>query len=216
MVYVKLKLMIMKTLEKIITKYSKQEFNEENYSVGGGLTDGKFASNRHENAKSDKGKLTFGKTCQMFKEATGCDLDFVKKIIKYAVPNMEWHHAGKLPKQYGGGMKKTYFLNSQEIVSIANDWSSLVEKIEISKQEKRVTLENIKVKENSKLEYLKAYAKRVVRISEKPEYFYETDKEMNGKYGWFSSYGKSYNLPEYYTGWVFESSEKYAQFNELQ
>lgn len=39
---------------------------------------------------------------------------------------------------------------------------------------------------------------------------------MNGKFGWFSSYGKSYNMPEYYTGWEFESQEKYQEFFNLK
>jgi len=38
---------------------------------------------------------------------------------------------------------------------------------------------------------------------------------MNGKHGWFSSYGKSYNLPEYYSGWEFENFEKYNEFIKL-
>ena len=42
----------MKTkLEKIIEKYSRKEYNTDNYSVGGGLDSDKFASNRHEDAK---------------------------------------------------------------------------------------------------------------------------------------------------------------------
>ncbi len=205
----------MKTLDKIIAKYSNQEFNEENFHVGGGLTDGKFASNRHEDAKSDKGKLTFGKACQMFKEATNCELDFVKEVISYAIPNMEWHHAGKLPKRFGGGMKKTYFLNAKEIIKVASEWSSFVERLEISKQEKRIALDDERSKGQKKQEYLQVNAKKVVRVSSCPANFYEVDREMNGKYGWFSSYGKSYNMPEYYTGWLFESEEKYRDFLKL-
>ena len=109
----------MKNLEKIVKKYSEINHNEENFEIGGGLSDGKFASNRHEDAKNDEGKLTLGKAVQMFKKATeNDDTDFVKEVLQYAVPNMEWHHAGKLPKQYGGGMKKTYFINSKEMQTI--------------------------------------------------------------------------------------------------
>ena len=33
--------------------------------------------------------------------------------------------------------KKTYFLNSKEIVQVAENWASIVEKLTISKTEKR-------------------------------------------------------------------------------
>lgn len=205
----------MKTLAKIIQKYSAVNHNDNNYSIGGGLDGIKFASNRHEDAKSDNGKLTLGKATQMFKSATGLDISLVKEILEYAVPNMEWHHAGLLPKSYGGGMKKTYFLNSVEIVDIATNWQSYCEKLEISKNEKRIAEENKKNKEQRQQEFLQANATKVVRVSTRPQYFYEIDREMNGKYGWFSSYGKSYNLSEYLTGWSFESEEKYNQFLNL-
>lgn len=206
----------MKNLEKIVKKYSEINHNEENFEIGGGLSDGKFASNRHEDAKNDEGKLTLGKAVQMFKKATGNDdTDFVKEVIQYAVPNMEWHHAGKLPKQYGGGMKKTYFLNSKEIVHVAENWISIVEKLTISKTEKRNAEEAKKNREQIKLDFLNANAEKIVRVTEKPSFFYETDKEMNGKFGWFSSYGKSYNMTEYYTGWAFKTEEKYKEFFNL-
>ena len=206
----------MKNLEKIVKKYSEINYNEENFEIGGGLSDGKFASNRHEDAKNDEGKLTLGKAVQMFKKATeNDDTDFVKEVLQYAVPNMEWHHAGKLPKQYGGGMKKTYFLNSKEIVNVAENWASFVEKLEISKTEKRNAEEAKKNREQIKLEFLNENAEKVIRVSERPSFFYETDKEMQGKFGWFSSYGKSYNLPEYFTGWVFKTEEKLQEFFNL-
>lgn len=206
----------MKNLAKIIEKYSKVEFNENNYGVGGGLTDsGKKASNRHEDALNDEGKLTFGKAAAMFKKATGCEVAFINEIFNYAIPNAEWHHAGFLPKSYGGGMKKTYFLNATEIVEIATNWQNLVEKLEISKNDKRITEENKKNREQIRYEFLKANAKRITRVTKTPELFYETDREMNGKYGWFSSYGKSYNMTEYYSGWAFENIEKYNEFQNL-
>ena len=69
-------------------------------TIIGGLDSGKFASRRHEDAKNDFGKLTLGKAAQMFKKAVGSDdVEFIKEVLSYAVPNMEWHHAGKLPKQ---------------------------------------------------------------------------------------------------------------------
>ena len=206
----------MKNLEKIAKKYSEINHNEENFEIGGGLSDGKFASNRHEDAKNDEGKLTLGKAVQMFKKATQIDdVDYIKEVLHYAVPNMEWHHAGKIPKQYGGGMKKTYFLNSKEIVHVAENWASIVEKLTISKTEKRNAEEAKKNREQIKLEFLNENAEKVIRVSERPSFFYEMDKEMQGKFGWFSSCGKSYNLPEYFTGWVFKTEEKLQEFFNL-
>ena len=206
----------MKNLEKIVKKYSEINHNEENFEIGGGLSYGKFASNRHEDAKNDEGKLTLGKAVQMFKKATQIDdVDYIKEVIHYAVPNMEWHHAGKLPKAYGGGMKKTYFLNAKEIVNIAENWYSFVEKLEISKTEKRNAEEAKKNREQIKQDFLNEHAEKVVRMSSRPKLFFETNNEMNGKFGWFSAYGKSYNLPEYFTGWVFKTEEKLQEFNKL-
>lgn len=205
----------MKTLQKIVEKFSALTFNEENYSVGGGLSHGKFASNRHEDAINDEGKLTLGVATQLFKKATGLGTDEVKEVIEYGVPNMEWHHAGRLPKSYGGGMKKTYFLNANEIVKLATNWNTLIEQLEISKAEKRNAEELKKNKEAIKQSFLESNAKKVVRCTTRPELFFETNREMNGKFGWFCSYGKSYNMTEYYTGWEFDSEEKYNKFINL-
>ena len=109
-------------LEAICNKYCSIQHNDDNYSIDGGLDGPKFASRRHEDAKNDEGKLTLGEATQLFKKATGLDADTVREILEYAVPNMEWHHAGKLPKSYGGGMKKTYFLNATEICECAKNW----------------------------------------------------------------------------------------------
>ena len=202
----------MKNLEAISKKYCGIQHNSDNYSIGGGLDGGKFASRRHEDARHDEGKLTLGQATQMFKKATGLDVAEVKQVINYAVPNMEWHHAGKLPKQYGGGMKKTYFLNAAEICDLATNWNAYTEKLAISKQDEKVKFEQKQNLETRKLEFLQANATKVVRVSTKPKNFHQTAQEMSGKYGWFDSSYKTYNLPEYYTGWVFESSEKHQEF----
>ncbi|MBK7885451.1 MAG: hypothetical protein IPJ81_17925 [Chitinophagaceae bacterium] len=128
-------------LEKIAKKYCSIQFNEDNYAIGGGLDGEKFASRRHEDAKFDEGKLTEGAATQLFKKATGLELDLVKAIINYAVPNMEWHHAGKLPKAYGGGMKKTYFLNAKEICDLATNFNTYLGKYQISIEAKRTEAE---------------------------------------------------------------------------
>lgn len=206
----------MKTLNDIIKTYSSTSYNRDNYHVGGGMTDtGKKASNRHENALSDIGKLTFGKAAQMFKKATGKDIVIINEVFNYAVACPEWHHAGFMPKKFGGGMKKTYFLNANEIVMIATNWQQLIEKLEISKESERTKQEYEKHRTAIKQTFLNKYAERVIRVTEQPKYFYETDREMDGKYGWFSSYGKSYNMTEYYSGWKFKSEKKYKEFYSI-
>ena len=120
-------------LETICNKYRNIQQNDDNYSIGGGLDGSKFASRRHEDAKYDEGKLTLGEATQLFKKATGLEIDTLREVIKYAVPNMEWHHAGKLPKSYGGGMKKTYFLNAAEICECAKNWDANIDKLNLSK-----------------------------------------------------------------------------------
>jgi hypothetical protein len=203
-------------LEIIANKFNAISYNQNNYGVGGGLSEGKFASNRHEDAKIDSGKLTLGQAKQLLKKATDLDLELIDSVIKYAVPNMEWHHAGKLPKQYGGGMKKTYFLNSTEIADLATNWNSHFEKLQISLQTQKnaeILKRNI---EEVKLSFLQENAVKKVRTESKGLFFYETDREMDGKYGWFSSYGKSYNMTEYYTGWQFSNEEKYMDFLNIK
>lgn len=202
-------------LEKIINRYKSIETDGSNYAIGGGLSRGKFASRRHEDAKDDESKMTLGKATQLFKRATGLETNDIKEIIKYALPNMEWHHAGKLPKEYGGGMKKTYFLNSSEIVHVAENWHSLVEKLNKFKLEEEKKEKEKESKEEKRERFLKKHATYVERVEEVPEFFHETNYEMNGKYGWFSAYGKSYNLPKYYSGWKFNSKEDFKKFINL-
>ena len=204
------------TLQTICTKYCEVNYNEDNYSIGGGLDGSKFASRRHEDARSDAGKLTLGEATQLFKKATGLDVDAVREILEYAVPNMEWHHAGKLPKAYGGGMKKTYFLNAAEICDVSSNWGAYCEKLELSKVASKNAAEEKKNIEVRKLEFLQANAKKIERVTNRPMFFYQTAQEMNGKYGWFDSRFKSYNMTEYFSGWEFESQEKYHQFLNLK
>lgn len=203
-------------LEKIAKKYASIKFNYDNYSVGGGIDGDKFASRRHEDACRDKGKLTEGKATQLFKTALSLDIEYIKEIINYAVPKMEWHHAGKLPKRYGGGMKKTYFLNADELSDLANNWDSYVEKYEISEQQKRVDAEIKMGVEARKESFLREHATKKTRVENRGVFFFETNKEMNGKYGWFSSYGKSYSMTEYFTGWEFEQEHMYKEFLQIK
>jgi hypothetical protein len=201
-----------KKLAKIINKYSTIEYNKKNYSIGGGLHNDKFASRRHEDAKNDAGKLTLGQAAQLFKKATGVDVDKIKSLIWHVFDELEWHHAGKLPKQYGGGMKKTYFLNSKQIAYLAMYWDDLINQYEEYLEMQRINDNIYANKQEEKNKFLKENAKYIERVTNVPDNFYETNREMKGKYGWFESYGKQYNLQEYYSGWVFNSKEKYEEF----
>ena len=203
-------------LETICNKYRNIQQNDDNYSIGGGLDESKFASRRHEDAKYDEGKLTLGEATQLFKKATGLEIDTLREVIKYAVPNMEWHHAGMLPKSYGGGMKKTYFLNASEICDCAENWDAYSEKLSLSKIATKNAAEIKKNLENVRLEFLQANAKKVERTTTRPTFFYKTAQEMNGKYGWFDSSYKSYNMTEYFSGWEFDSEEKYHEFLKIK
>ena len=217
MVYLSYQLTIKKmatktTLQTICNKYCNINHNDDNYSIGGGLTDGRFASNRHEDAKYDEGKLTLGEATQLFKKATGLSTDQVKEVIEFAIPYMEWHHAGHLPKQYGGGMKKTYFLNAKEICKVASNWDTYVAELEANKIAKKEAQEAKQNLEAKRTEFLQANAKKVERVGTKPAYFYRLYSECNGKYGWFDASKNIYNMAEYHTGWAFETQELYNEF----
>ena len=202
-------------LEKIVEKYSVKEY-KQNYKIGGGLDDLKFASNRHEDAKYDEGKLTLGEATQMFAKATKLTIEEVKEVLNYAVPDMEYHHAGLLPKTHGGGMKKTYFLNSKQICDIARKFDVYRDELKLSKiydKNEDEKERNLKIR---RFNFLKEYAKKLERIKTPPQYFYQTKQEMMGRYGWFDSSNKAYKLPEFYSGWSFDKEEDYNKFLNIK
>ena len=105
----------------------KKQLDENKNSNGGGLATnitGKFESNRHAIAKIEK--FTFGKVVSELrkKKNGGFVLSAVQLLEIYTslFGTPEWHHAGMLPKQYGGGMKKTYFLNEIPSAETVNEW----------------------------------------------------------------------------------------------
>ena len=205
----------MKTLNEIVEKYSSKEY-KQNYNIGGGLDTSKFASNRHEDAKQDDGKLTLGEATRMFTRATKLTIKEVKEVLHYAVPCMEYHHAGLLPKAYGGGMKKTYFLNAKQISDVAKKWDTYREQLNNSKNYNKNEDEkerNIKIR---KFNFLKEHAKKLERIKTHPLYFFQTKQEMKGKFGWFDSSNKDYKLTEYFSGWSFEKEEDYNKFLKIK
>jgi len=91
-----------------------------------------------------------------------------------------------------------------------------LERLKLAKISAKNAAEEKRNLENRRLEFLQANAKKVERITNRPPFFYQTSQEMKGKYGWFDSTGKTYNLTEYYSGWVFENEEKYKEFLNIK
>ncbi len=84
------------------------------------------------------------------------------------------------------------------------------------RKEKKIEIEKERNSDQLKRDFLNSHATRILRVSERPELlFFETEREMNGKYGWFSCYGKRYNMTVYYSGWLFNSIEKFNEFNNI-
>lgn len=112
-------------------------------------------------------------------------------------------------------MGKTYFLNSADVVKIAENFEELHQELTINNDEKQKILiaENLQI--SKRTAFLQINCKSVNSVISRPELFHETAQEMNGKYGWFNSSNKSYNMTEYYSGWIFESKEQYAEFLKI-
>ena len=188
------------SLEKIIKKYSPlRRKNYDNYDIGGGLSEDKYASNRHEHALADRAKLTLGKATSLFSRTTGDSKETVKAIIDLAVPHPEYHHAGI----YNNRMRKTYFLNASEIVDIATNYDKYKQMI-TDKEDKAKQAERL-------LDEKGIYMERVINIS---AYFVVTKKEMLGKYGWFLANPK-YNSTIYYSGYDLQNEDTYNRYKEL-
>jgi len=204
-------------LEKIARKYSDVSHNADNYEIGGGLDSCKFASRRHEDARSDAGKLTLGEANSLFAKATGLTTAEVKELIEFQFSDLEWHHAGKLPKSYGGQMKKTYFLNATQIVEFAENFEKIKAEFEADRMKKIDYATAQRALEARRREYLNDNATKVVRVprTQLAGSLYITIRcEMSGKYGWFEAQSR-YNLTEYITAWVFDTEEKYREYFKI-
>lgn len=120
-----MKIKTIERLKKLKETFETAQSSGNNYAIGGGLTDYKFASRRHEHAKHDDSKITLGNFCAKIKSITGMETASIKELIEELGLRLEWHHAGRLPKQYGGGMKKTYFLNAEQVIFVCDHLSEL-------------------------------------------------------------------------------------------
>lgn len=182
---------------------------------GGGLATsitGKFESNRHALARMEK--LTFGQVASELRKKKNGGFDINAKqlleIYKELFGEPEWHHAGKLPKQYGGGMKKTYFLDKIPSKEEFEEW---LFKYKFALKEKENDIEFQKKFEKKKQKFLKQRATYFSRVpkDEIPKYSIILEEEMNGKFGWFEATYK-YSLPIYYSGYYFKSKRSLDRY----
>lgn len=192
-----------KKLSNLIKKFENLSHNEDNYSVGGGLIGG--MSRRNENAKYDSGKLTLDQASNVLAGAFGVEKSDVKAIIQ-STYTLEWHHAGFLPKSYGGGMRKVYYMNATQINELLENFESIfanhfkeVEEKENAKAAAIAAELSREEKFFQKMEGLKKYLKfeKIERSRQMPDFVEK--KEMKGKYGWFNADYK-YSLDVYYSG----------------
>jgi len=205
----KLFLESLSNIDKLKNKYSNIDYNKDNYSIGGGLSGG--MSNRNMNAKYDSGKLTvpqfITKFVTAYKKDKNIDLD--KKIINTILKskfNFEWHHAGFLPKSYGGGMKKIYYINSEEIIKFLNNFEEYLNEFNNQKQE-IISKENLLKDLINKNILIKFTREKIL-----PEYSIKVEEEMNGKYGWFPATSK-YKMDIYYSGYKFNNKDNYDKYS---
>lgn len=105
----------------------KREIINNMNETGGGLATnitGRFESNRHALARMEK--FTFGKVASELRKKKNGGFKITSRellsIYKELFGEPEWHHAGKLPKDYGGGMKKTYFLDEIPSKEVFQSW----------------------------------------------------------------------------------------------
>lgn len=197
--------------------YKNQLKNNMNTNGGGLATNitGKFESNRHAIARSEK--FTFGEVvAELKKKKNGGLIISAAELLEIYRSNFgepEWHHAGKMPKAYGGGMKKTYFLNEVPTFDQVNEWREIYE---IKNFEKKLEAEIEQKRQIAKEKFIKKYGEFFHRETERPKYSVTTKTEMNGKFGWFDVLPyHSYKLTEYYSGYSFKSLKSLNKFLSL-
>lgn len=190
--------------------------NNKNFN-GGGLAvniTGRYESNRHAIAKIEK--VTFGEAVKFLKTKKGGNFQISANLLldayRAAIGEPEWHHAGFLPKSYGGGMKKTYFLDETPTAATVIKWLKKYSSKSVKRLKSRF---EANILEQKKSTFLKEHAKQFTRLSSVPNFAVNIVWEMNGKFGWFESQSR-YTLPEYASGWEFESEEKKNEYLEIK
>ena len=195
----------------------KDELRNNQNANGGGLATnltGRFESNRHAIARQEK--YTFGEVVAELKKTKNggfrISANELLEIYTALFGTPEWHHAGKLPKQYGGGMKKNYFLNDIPTIEEMKSWLAQYEEIKKSRKEEAESEEQ---KRKKRIAFTKKFATKFNRLEETPKFSAITEQEMNGKYGWFEAQPQRYSLPIYYSGWEFKSKKSLENYHKI-
>ncbi|MDR0824034.1 MAG: hypothetical protein LBN74_03000 [Prevotella sp.] len=150
----------------------------------------------------------------------------LKNLVDLGLVNSkEWHHYKKRQENF-------YSPESfKDVVpSIKSDWSydeKAVKKIVAEHKKKNETKKAIqeKIDAERKTHIDKAWKALTEfnkkfdsfsRESTKPVFGLVQKSEMNGKYGWFDSSGRSYNLPEYYSGIDYKTKKNLEKAKALE
>lgn len=115
-----------------------------------------------------------------------------------------WHHTG----QYKGHMNETTFYAACDFdLKGYENYLLNQDEIDYQRESDKIAQENDRLnKIEARNKWLEENCDYVVRSTER--LFIEEKREMNGKYGWFDSSFKSYNLTEYYTGYTLKEGAK--------
>ena len=191
-------------LNGIKEKYIDIKHDDDNYFIGGGISDTMFASNRHVAAKNDPGKLTLGTACQILKNATGLDVKLIKHILTENF-DLEWHHSGSFSK----GMGKTYFINTTQFCEACDNILNWINNFneEKNKQKSLVGWNRAYIKSRG------VFFKRVLRADLPENHFINLEEMCSNSGDWFPSNLK-YNLPIYFSGVSFKSPRFLLKFLE--
>ena len=175
-----------------------------------------YSMSRRAAQAYDDGELTYSKLPAWAKRMVDAGL----------AKTNEWHHTSsygnetpfynvqqffeRIPKE----LKEKYDIDNIE--SFKDVPKELIKELDgISKVELKKT-NNIKEvrksfveKARKELNDFNAKFKRFTREKDAPKFGKVELSEMEGKYGWFNSKNKSYNLPEYHSGIDYETKENY-------
>jgi hypothetical protein len=171
-------------------------------------------SKRANDAYNDASKCAETELIAIISKITGDDKELVLKALRTIIVEglLEWHHVGR-----GKGKKrsKEYFYNATQIVMICERYETVrdmvAKKILLTEKAKA----ELPVLEKE-LDELESNTKTFTRVTNIPDGFTTiTHSEMRGKYGWFDS-NRRYNLPEYYSGFIFETKEQRERYYFLK
>jgi hypothetical protein len=122
-----------------------------------------------------------------------------------------WHHTG----QFKGHMNETNFYAGCDFDLSGYEHYLLNKKTIDAKKEADAQAGDADriAKANAKINWLNENCEYIIRSTDR--LFVEEKREMNGKYGWFDSSRKNYNLPEYFTGWKLRENAKQEEYFKI-